>query len=129
MSTEKDIRFTEKKVDEGWKDSASREKTNVSGASAAAPKSDSGQSSSKTAKTSKGFVNLVTSLGLQAMIHLGEVPNPETQIQEVNTQAAREVIDLLVMIQEKTQGNLSSEENQLIQSLVPELQMKFAQKI
>jgi len=128
--TEKDIRFTQKKIDESWKEQAALDKGSDSASSG--PKKDpTSSATSQTAqpKTSKPFMNLITSLGLQAMIHLGEVPNPETQKNEVNLEAAREVIDLLQAVHEKTTGNVSQEETKFLEQLVPELQMKFAQKV
>lgn len=62
------------------------------------------------------------------MMHLGEVPYAETGEKETNLQAAREMIDLLIAIKNKTAGNLSDEEMQAFETLLPELQMKFAGK-
>ena len=63
------------------------------------------------------------------MMHLGEIPNPETQKREVNLEAAREIIDLLGQLKEKSQGNLSAEEMDFFNSLLPELQLKFSQHV
>lgn len=121
---EKDIRFTQKKVDESWKEQASRDRDKEN-AKTARPE---GSPHPNTAKTSKAFVNLLTSLGYQAMMHLGESGGDPSAAEE-NIQLAKEVIDLLGVIKEKTQGNLSAEESRLLESLIPELQMKFAQKV
>ena len=120
MQPEKDIKFSEKKVDESWKEQAARE-VNAAMPVASSPKPQQTQ-------TSKIFLNFVTSLGLQTMIHLGEIPNPETRTKEVNLQAAREIIDLLNHLKAKTEGNLSAEEKDFFDSVLPELQMKFAEK-
>jgi hypothetical protein len=130
MNEDKDIRYSEKKVDESWKENASREKNSMPrGASTDGKTPHKNTSTSATPQTSKAFLNLINSLGLQAMIHLGEIPNPETQIQETNLQAAREIIDILVMLREKTQGNVSPDEARLLSSLLPEIQMKFSEKV
>ncbi|OGW79339.1 MAG: hypothetical protein A2Z83_08950 [Omnitrophica bacterium GWA2_52_8] len=73
-------------------------------------------------------MNLVTSLGMQAMMHLGEIPHPETNQPEEDLQAAREMIELLMALQEKTRGGLSLQEDKTLSGLVSELQIKFSQK-
>jgi hypothetical protein len=125
---DKDIRFTEKKVDESWKDQAAREKGEPANAHTK-PATAGPEPSAKEHKTSQLFLNFVTSLGLQAMMHLGEIPNPETKKHEVHLDGAREIIDLLVQLKEKTQGNLSREESEFFTRFLPELQLKFAQRL
>ena len=130
MSEEKDIRFTEKKVDESWKEQISSSQDSPSskgGESGPSPSSTTKKTA--TTATSKPFVNLITSLGYQVMMHLGEIPHPETEQREVNSEAAREIIDLLVAIREKTLASASPEEQKLLDSLVPELQMKFSNHV
>ncbi len=123
MAQEKEIRFTEKKVDESWKEQTSRDKE------ISAKSRQPETRKPVAAKTSKPFLNLLTSLGIQAMMHLGEIPSPDTRLKEPNLEAAREIIDLLLAIKEKTEGNLSPEEKEVLESLIPELQMKFSQKV
>ena len=120
---EKDIRFTDKRVDESWKEQTAREKAKAPDpqASAAGPRANT--------ETSKLFLGFLNSLGIQAMFHLGEIPHPETHQKEIRLDGAREIIDLLVEIKKKTQGNLSSEEKQFLDSLLSELQLKFAQHV
>ncbi len=121
---DKEIKFTEKKVDDSWKEQVTREK----GAADSRPKESSPRKSAAAAETSKPFLNLLSSLGYQAMFHLGEIPNPETHQPEINLEAAREVIDLLLAVKAKTEGNLSPEEAEVFQNLLPELQLKFSQR-
>jgi hypothetical protein len=115
-----EIRFNQKKVDESWKDQVGKEKSAVQpvAASSSKPKAPS--------KTSQPFLGLLSSLGYQAMMALGEMPGAPGQ--EPDLGAAKELIDLLIAIREKTSGNLSAEELQVFENLLPELQMKFAQK-
>ena len=122
----KDIRFSEKRVDESYKEQAARER-DVKGAPQNSSKARDNSSSENRPQTSKLFINLVTSLGMQALMNLGEIPNPGTQEREVNLEAAKEIIDLLIDLKKKTEDNLSGEENKLLESLLPELQLKFAQ--
>ena len=122
--SDKEIKFSEKKVDDSWKEQVTREK----GTADSKLKENSPRKSTANTTVSKPFLNLLSSLGYQAMFHLGEIPNPETQQPEINLEAAREVIDLLLAIKAKSEGNLSPEEAEVFQKLLPELQLKFSQR-
>ena len=129
MGDERQVRHTEKKVDESWKDKVDLDKKRDGSATSKPPSSPSEsakQPSPAPKETSRTFLNLLTSLGYQAMMHLGDIPNPETKQPEVQLESAREIIDLLVALKEKSEGNLSPEESQMLVSLVSELQMKYA---
>jgi len=122
MEPDRDIRFTEKKVDESWKEQAeSLKKAKVASSKPAAK--------SKPAETSKTFLSLVQSLGYQTLMNLGEIPNPMTQQTELNPEGAKEAIDLLIALREKTQGNLSDEEKKMLETLITQLQIKFSQSV
>ncbi len=133
MENNKDIRFVNKKVDESWKEQASREKETLANRPDTKGSASSSSASKPSAQpaaelpTSREFINLLSSLGYQAMMHLGEIPEPSTGQKEVNLEAAKEIIDLLAALQVKTEGRRSSEESQVLKSIVPELQMKFSQ--
>lgn len=133
MDNSKDIRFTNKKIDESWKEQASREKETLAvhpaSTKAAAPDTQNMkiQETSQTLPTSKEFINLLSSLSYQAMMHLGEIPDPGTGQKEVNLEAAKEIIDLLIIIQKKTDLRVSKEEASVFSSVLPELQMKYSQ--
>ncbi len=68
------------------------------------------------------------SLSSSAMVHLGEVPEPETGNTSINLGMARHTIDVLGMLEEKTQGNLTSDEDNLLKNILFELRMKYVQK-
>ena len=128
---DKEIRFVDKKVDESWKEQAAREKDNTPASSAApsaAKSAAANPSESKRPQTSPAFLNLLKSLGYQTMIHLGELPHPSTGGRETDIEAARETIDLLLALKAKTGDNASVEELEILQGVVPELQLKFAEK-
>ena len=124
MEPDKDIRFTEKKVDESWKEQAESVK-----AKAAAVPPASTAAKSKPAETSKTFLSLVQSLGYQALMNLGDIPNPMTQETSLNPEGAKEAIDLLIALRDKTQGNLSEEEKKMLETLITQLQIKFSQSV
>ncbi len=73
------------------------------------------------------FSTLVMSIGSQAAIHLGLAPHPASGKVEVDKDLARFNIDLLLMLQEKTKDNLSSEESDFLTKLVQDLQLQFVQ--
>ncbi len=71
------------------------------------------------------FSSFVVSLGTTAMEHLGLSPNPEAQPR--NLELARQTIDLLGILQEKTRGNLDTEEQKLLDSMLYELRIKWTE--
>ncbi|MCD4781416.1 MAG: DUF1844 domain-containing protein [Candidatus Omnitrophica bacterium] len=71
------------------------------------------------------FINYLTSLGLQAMVFLGEIPSPVSQRLEQNLKQAKLLIDTLVVLQDKTKGNLSYAECHLLDASVEELSGKY----
>ena len=74
------------------------------------------------------FVGFVLSLAHTAAVHLGDIPNPVTgQPGEANLPAAQQLIDILVVLEQKTRGNLTAEERQLMEQLLYELRMRFSE--
>ena len=72
------------------------------------------------------FGTFVISLGTSALYHMGMVPDPETgEPVKPNLPVARQTIDTVEMLQDKTQGNLSDEESNLIKNLLTELRMRY----
>ena len=71
------------------------------------------------------FSTFVISLSTSAMYHLGVIPDPEGKAPETNLPMAKQTIDILAMLREKTQGNLSPEETQLLNHLLYDLRMRF----
>jgi hypothetical protein len=70
------------------------------------------------------FSTFVLSIIGSAYVHLGDAPNPEGQ-PERNQQLARQDIDLLGLLQEKTRGNLTGEEERLLDQALYDLRMRF----
>jgi hypothetical protein len=62
-----------------------------------------------------------------AALFLGQIPNPQTGKGEVNLELAKMFIDQLGMIQEKTRGNLTSEEGAVLKNTLSNLQMAFVE--
>jgi len=68
---------------------------------------------------------LIYMLATSAMINLGLVPNPVDQKVEKNVKAAQHSIDLLNILREKTRGNLTPQEEKLLEDILYDLRMKF----
>ena len=75
------------------------------------------------------FSTFVLSLGTSALYHLGVVAHPETgrKLDSPETELARNTIDTLEMLEEKTRGNLDEQERELVGSLLYELRMRFVE--
>ena len=74
------------------------------------------------------FSNFVLSLAATAMVQLGMVPDPETgQSVQPNLPIAQHTIDTLVLLQEKTAGNLDGEEEKLLESMIYELRLRYVE--
>src|SRR3954464_13060969 len=76
---------------------------------------------------SQRFIEFVMMHAQNAALFLGQIPNPQTGKGEVNLELARMFIDQLVMIQEKTRGNLTQEEATVLRNAVSNLQMVFVE--
>jgi len=74
------------------------------------------------------FGTFVLSLGSSALVHLGEIQHPESAEAQENLALARQTIDLLAMLEEKTKGNLSAEEARFLGDLLSDLRLKFVEK-
>jgi hypothetical protein len=74
------------------------------------------------------FVGFVLSLAHTAAYHFGDVPDPVTgQSGTANLAAAQQIIDILSLLEEKTRGNLTAEERQLLEQLLYELRMRYVE--
>ena len=71
------------------------------------------------------FHLLVINFQLTAMIHLGKVVNPVTKKAERDLDEAKSAIDMLAMIAEKTKGNLTPEEDRLLQQTLTDLRLNY----
>jgi len=130
----------EKFVDESWKEQASQEKDVLAEEPAQQANPEQklpNDPADKIQETEGGaqqgqaveinFLNYITSLGFQAMIFMGEIPNPVTNEVDKNLEQAKFLIDTLSMLKEKTEGNLNEQEKTLLENSVYELQTKYVQ--
>jgi hypothetical protein len=74
------------------------------------------------------FTTFILSLSHSALMHLGEAPSPETGTIEENLALARQTIDLVGMLEEKTKGNLTGDEERLIGQILFDLRMRYVER-
>jgi len=141
----------QKKVDEGWKEKADQEKEQLKNVVEESSKEDNASSDPAAATSQEtmpeenvnpspaaeedassaqetievNFLNYVTSLGFQSLIFLGEIPNPLTNEIQKNLPQAKFLIDTLILLRDKTKGNLTPEEENLLNASIYELEMKY----
>lgn len=75
------------------------------------------------------FINFIFSLSTSALIQLGEVQDPITQKQSKNLPLAKQTIDLIGMLKEKTKGNLTPEEEKFIDNVLFDLRMRYVKAV
>ena len=75
------------------------------------------------------FSSFIFSLSTSALLHLGEVPDPTTQKREKNLPLAKQTIDILGMLKEKTKGNLTPEEEKLIENILTDLRWRYVREV
>lgn len=73
------------------------------------------------------FSTLVISLSTSVLYHLGEVPDPQTGGKNTDLILAKHAIDTLRLLQEKTKGNLTDEEQKLLEGILYDLRLRFVQ--
>jgi len=74
------------------------------------------------------FAGFVIGLSTQALADLGEIPNPVDGQKHTDVNAARQVIDILAILQQKTAGNLDEGERGLLDSALYDLRMRYVQR-
>ena len=85
------------------------------------------QKTTLSGELSQRFIEFVVMHAQNAALFLGQIPNPKTGQGEVNLDLARMFIDQLAMIQEKTRGNLTTEEAKVLSNALSNLQMAYVE--
>jgi hypothetical protein len=75
------------------------------------------------------FSSFVFSLSTSALLHFGEITDPVSNSKERNLPLAKQTIDLLGMLQEKTRGNLTVDEEHLLANILYNLRMKYVEEV
>lgn len=71
------------------------------------------------------FTSLVMSFNTSALFHMGELPHPDNGEKVVDLDLAKHAIDTLALLQDKTRGNLSGDESELLAHILYELKMRY----
>ena len=112
-------------IDDDWKSSAKAEKEKL----AAAEKEKAEQAGAESGIPEQlGFKELISLFATQALMYLGVLPDQSGRAM-VSLEVAKLNIDLLGVVQEKTKGNLSDEEQEMIDGTLNELRNQFVETI
>ena len=111
---------SQKRVDEDWKKQVERDKGRGE-----APKT---RPEPRGGPREAAFVSFVSGLAMQAMMSMGEMPDPNTGMTRENLAEAKYLIDIIAMLEEKTKGNLTKEEAMAIEEALYGLRMRYVRK-
>lgn len=110
-------------VDDDWKSSARAEKEKLAATEREMAEQKQGQSG---LPEKLGFKELISLFATQALMYLGAIPDQSGRAM-VSLEVAKLNIDLLGVVQEKTRGNLSEDEQEMIDGTINELRMQFVE--
>jgi Domain of unknown function (DUF1844) len=82
----------------------------------------------KQGSVSIDFYTFCLSLGSSAFVHLGDAPHPESGQPAADLMLAKQTIDILAMLQEKTKGNLTAEEEKFLDNLIVDLKLRYVSR-
>ncbi len=85
------------------------------------------QKSTQSGEMSQRFIEFVMMQAQQASLFLGRIPSPQSGKTEILLEPAKLFIDHLEMIREKTRGNLTNEEKEILNSVLSDLEMAYVQ--
>ncbi|MBN02305.1 MAG: hypothetical protein CMJ77_24645 [Planctomycetaceae bacterium] len=111
-------------IDEDWKSQVEREREELK----AEPEADADPAVNPDEATGlppASFLLLATTLATQAMAGLGQLPDPIENKPIVNLQLAQHYIDMLSVLEEKTKGNLTDEEQEMLGSVLYQLRSVY----
>ena len=91
-------------------------------------KKEEGQKQAPVKLPEINFPSFILSLSSSALLHFGDIPDPISGTKERNLPMAKQTIDILGVLKEKTQGNLTNDEEQLIDNLLHDLRIKYVEE-
>ena len=109
-------------IDADWKEEAAQEKARL-----AEEERKAQQQAGTQAPSDVGFVDLLNLVAMQATIALGGVKTPDGQQIPPNPPMAKYHVDMLDVLDQKTQGNLTPDEKRVLDRVLYELRMQFVQ--
>ena len=130
-----------KRVDESWKEQVEKEKHKLSQEPSSGPTGPvpparepaRAEAAEDLGGTEPGmpearFDLFLSGLAMEALIALGDAPNPRTRKPTPNLPHAKYLIDLMGILEEKTRGNLSVDEERLLKETLYQLRMRYLAK-
>jgi len=114
-----------KEVVEEQEREAKREEVKAEAKAVADAKAEAAKPAADTPKKLPAFENLVRMIGSNAAMVLGAYADPNTGQPMLDPDAARELIDMLDALQQKTKGNLAPEENDMLVDLLGKLKLTY----
>jgi hypothetical protein len=107
-------------IDDDWKAEAAREKQRLSEQQEQAPRQGGAPGGDEAT-----FIELINTLAMQAVIGLGGLQGPGGERIPPNPFAAKHYIEMLEVLQKKTEGNLTDDENRTLEAVLYELRMQY----
>jgi hypothetical protein len=83
-------------------------------------------SEKETLEVNPYFFNIITMFASSAWCQLGKIANPVNGKMEKDLQGAKITIDMLLMLRDKTNGNLTKKEEEMLTSTISNLQINYA---
>ena len=119
-----DRRLSKRDAEESAEEAPRPERAEAAPDPAAAPEAGAGEMP-PSGVPQPDFGGFILSLANTALINLGVAPDPAGGRPESNIEGAKQMIDILGILREKTQGNLTEEEDRLFEQILAELKMRF----
>jgi hypothetical protein len=117
----------DKRIDDDWKRRASEEKAKIAaelGKEVSSSSEEDGPNASDPL-----FPAVIQQIAYPALMALGQIPDPRTGERMLDLNLAKETIDLLAVLEKKTVGNRSAEEDKMLRDLLRDLQMAYSQSV
>lgn len=105
-------------IDSDWKQEAQREKERLA---------REAQEDAQGPLPAASFAELLNMLLMQTLVALGAIQTPDGQRMAPDLEVAKHYVDMLMLLGEKTKGNLTDDEDKLLKAAIYELQMRFVQ--
>ncbi|MCP4190925.1 MAG: DUF1844 domain-containing protein [Planctomycetaceae bacterium] len=109
-------------IDEDWKSQVEREREEIH---TKGEENEEAAVDPQTGIPPASFLMLATTLATQAMASLGQIPDPIEQKPVVNLELAKHYIDTMAVLEEKTKGNLTEEESEMLSTVLYQLRSVF----
>lgn len=93
-----------------------------------APEAHAGDARGETPLPEINFSTFIASLNASALVNLGIIADPATGAKEKNLPIAKQTIDIMSMLQEKTKGNLTVDEESILKSILYDLRMMYVRE-